>query len=75
MIDAPNDGLPLTFMYTGKIYSKQVDGYYHIFVADKPKTMGYALDAININKARLLFTNAKFISSMIVLSDDVALKV
>ena len=71
MSNVPNDGLPLTFMSNGTIFSKQVDGYYHYFTANQAYIKANSLGMITIAQARDLFNKATFISSIIVLSDNV----
>jgi len=71
----PNQGLPLVFMYEGFIYSKEVDGMYHVFLANYPRIPSNSVNIISIAKARELFATAKFISSIIVLTNNVNLKV
>ena len=71
----PNDGLPLTFMFDGKIFSKEVDGYYHQYLATTPRTRENSLGYITLDTARNIFNTSKFIGSIIVLADDVNLKV
>lgn len=75
MSNIPNLGLPLTFMYEGYIYSKQVDGEYHIFPSTVPHLKANAIGNITMAKARELFATAKFISSIIVLTNNVNLKI
>lgn len=73
--NAPNQGLPLVFMYEGRIYSKEVSGSYHIFLTTTPRTPGNSIGAISIAQAREIFTDTKFISSIIVLTNNVNLKI
>lgn len=71
----PNDGLPLEFMYDGKIYSKEMDGCFHFFKADAPRIKANSLGSISIDAAKNIFRTTKWIGSIIVLSDDVNIKV
>lgn len=73
--NAPNQGLPLVFMYEGRIYSKEVSGSYHIFLTTTSRTPSNSIDAISIDQAKKIFADSKFISSIIVLTNDVNLKV
>lgn len=70
-----NLGLPLVFMYEGFIYSKEMDGTFHKFNAADERKSNNSLNRISIAEARNIFANAKFISSIIVLTDNVNLKV
>ncbi len=73
--NVPNLGLPLVFMYEGYTYSKEIDGLYHKFQPDHPRKPENDLGSITISKARELFATTKFIGSIIVLTDNVNLKV
>ena len=73
--NAPNKGLPLVFMYEGIIYSKEVDGNYHLFNATASRIPTNSLSSIRIAQARQIFENTKFISSMIVLTNSPSLKI
>ncbi len=75
MSSAPNQGLPLEFMYDGMIFSKQIDGYYHWFKATTPRIKENSIGRITISEAKDMFNNCKFIGSIIVLSDDINIKV
>lgn len=73
--NAPNQGLPLVFMYEGYIYSKEIDGTFHRFNPIQDRKLINSLGCISMDEARILFANTKFISSIIVLTDNVNLKV
>ena len=73
--NAPNQGLPLVFMYEGFIYSKEMDGNYHKFNATDDRISKNSLDTITITQARYLIITAKFISSIIVLTNSPSLKI
>lgn len=74
-MDAPNLGLPLVFMYEGMIYSKEIDGTYHKFHSTDIRIPSKSLASISIGQAREIFTTAKFISSIIVLTNNVSRKI
>lgn len=73
--NAPNLGLPLVFMYEGYIYSKEMDGMYHAFQPNLSRIPVNSLSSITISQAREIFANTKFISTIIVLTNNVNLKV
>lgn len=73
--NAPNLGLPLIFMYEDYIYSKEIDGAFHKFNPIQDRKRFNSLGCISMNEARILFRDTKFISSIIVLTDNVNLKV
>lgn len=73
--NAPNQGLPLVFMYEGFIYSKEMDGNFHKFDAISERRPVNSLDYISIDAARKLFIDSKFIGTIIVLTNNVNLKV
>lgn len=73
--NVPNLGLPLVFMYEGIIYSKEIDGTFHKFNATAPRTKNNSLGSITIDEARKLFVNTKYISSIVVLTDNIYLKI
>lgn len=74
-MDAPNLGLPLIFMYEGVIYSKQMDGCFHGFEATKPRVRGNQFTIITMGEAKELFQTSKWIGTIIVLSNDVNIKI
>ena len=70
-----NEDLPLTFMYNGKIFDKQIDGMYHFFSPDKDRVRSNSLGSITIAAAKHIFKTSRFIGSVIVLSDHVNQKI
>jgi len=70
-----NDGLPLNFMFDGIMYSKEMDGYYHQFHANRTRVPEHSLGTISIADAREIFKTAKFTSSVIFLTNNVNIKV
>ena len=75
MSNVPNNGLPLVFMYNGKIFSKELDGTYHFFKADDERIKANSLGSISIDAATDLFKTSTFIGSIIVLTNNVNQKV
>jgi len=73
--NAPNQGLPLVFMFEGMIYSKEIDGMYHKFEACCDRKRVNSLGSITIDTAREIFATSKFISSIIVLTNNINLKI
>lgn len=73
--NAPNQGLPLVFMYEGYIYSKEMDGCFHKFNPVEDRKLINSLGILSIDEARILFAKTTFISSIIVLTNNVNLKV
>lgn len=73
--NTPNMGLPLVFMYEGMIYSKEMDGRFHIFEPKEKRIPENSKGTITVAEARFIFANTTFISSIITLTNNPSIKI
>ena len=59
-----DDDLPLCMMIEGLIYSKQLDGFYHKFLAGSPITPEHSLGAIQRSDLSRIIQNMRYKKSI-----------
>lgn len=54
------ENIPLDFIFERKLYSKQLDGFYHKFIVGMPIIKENSLGAVPFNDVLQLYHNAKY---------------